>query len=305
MKIASVCRAYGNGGGMENVVDDRAVALREAGHEVVIVHAADGKYSDDFAAKCVSECDRFAPDIIHLDSFDGDRPWWVDRGERVALTVHSTPWSSYFTKWNAWRHDRGKEPGLFFKLIAQQCDIMAKADVVIAMNRYEHECLRDRCGLLAAKLVYNPIAPYFFEGPIAPVPADGYFLHIGNQVVRGYIEFVQACHAAGVEHHIASGVARRDMPAVYAGCKALVLPTYRADGYDLTVAEANACGRTAIVGATGPYLAECGGGIEATPLGDPQALADRLAGEFETQDIYEASRHEPGYHAHEWLEAVA
>ena len=267
MRIVSACRSYGNGGGMENVVHDRAVALRALGHEVTVVHASDGLYSDEFAAQCVDQCDLIKPDIIHLDSFDGSRQWWVDRPERVAVTLHSNAWSSFFSKWNLWMHDRAEHPGMSYTSARRHCGIIRTFDVAIAIGRYEHDLLRDACNVPDAKLVYNPIAPEFFDTPTVPPPADGYFMHIGKQVARGWDIAKLAALSIGAEIRSVSGVSRQDMVAVYDGCKALVLPTFRADGYDLTVAEAEARCRPSFVGATGNYLAEAGGGIVATPLG--------------------------------------
>lgn len=305
MRIVSVCRDYGNGGGMENVVHDRAEALRALGHDVTVVSAADGCYSDEFAEQCVTACGALKPDVVCLDSFDSGRPWWVGRPERVALTMHSNPWSLFFTKWNLWMAGFTTEPGASYSAMRRVCETIREADVVIAISGYEQGMLQDQCGVPEARLVYNPIAPYFFDAPITGPPADGYFLHVGHNAARGCAVALRAAEQAGVEVRFAAGLRRDEMVAVYDGCRALVLPTYRADGYDLTVAEAEARCRPALVGATGAYRSEAGGGIVALPLGDVDAWAEALSGPLPEVDGYDASRHEPGYHAAAWLEAVA
>jgi len=305
MRIASVCRSYGNGGGMENVVHDRAEALRALGHEVHIISAPDGLYSDAFAAQCVEGCDRVKPDVICLDSFDGARSWWVERKERVALTLHGTPWSQFFTKWNLWMHAGRREPGASYANMRRMCKIIQQADVVIAISHYEQGLLQDLHGVPDAKCVYNPIAPYFFDTPTVPVPADGYFLCVGNHDVRGFDVAAKAAARAGVPFRVAKGVSREDMVAVYDGCRALVLPTVRPAGYDLTVAEAAARGRPVIVSGVGAYRLDGVPGTCYVPMRDVGAVAEAMGivGRVHMAPVY-ASRHKPETHARAWVEAV-
>jgi len=302
MRIVSVCRRYGEPGGMENVVHDRAEELRALGHDVFILNSSDGQYSAEFAAHCVDQCTRLAPDVVHLDSYDAGRPWWVDRPGNprvIACTLHSNPWSSFFSKWNLWRHGRASHPGMSYVNAAAQCDLMRSFDVVIGISRHECRLLRDMCGVWDAWLVYNPIAPYFFDKPTVPLPDGAPWLHVGTNAARGVDVARAACELAGVELRIVTGVPREAMVAVYDECCGLLLPTFRSDGYDLTVAEASARGRPVVAGATGACATEC---MYTVPLGDAEALAAELRAE--PACVMSAEQHEPRAHALAWLEAV-
>lgn len=307
MRIVSVCRSYGTGGGMENVVHDRAVALRALGHEVFVVHAEDHRYSDTFARLCIERCDALKPELIHLDSYDGARPWWVDRPERVALTLHGNPWSYFFTKWNLWMHAGGKEPGMSYSATRRALECIRKADVVIVISEYERGLLCDTCGV-DVRTVYNPIAPYFFDTPQAEWPQGGYFLSVGGSTKRRGFDLARAAAATiGVEWRHATTVPREEMVEVYDGCRALVLPTFRTDGFDLVVHEALARGRPAIISRLGAYRSEAEGAI-LVPPGDVEALCEamrRCQPPLAKARMRARLRHLPARHARTWLEAVA
>jgi len=286
---------------MENVVWDRTEALRALGHEVTVIHASDGTYSDAFARQCVAECDKCKPDVIHLDSFDRERPWWIARKEFIALTMHSNPWSLFFTKWNLWRHGHTGVPSINLADLATQCDIIRHANVVLAISRYEHRLLLDACGVPQARLVYNPIPSYFFDTPRVPVPTNGHFLHFGTSNTRGHNVAVAAAKVAGVELRVASGLSRPELVQVYDGCKALVLPSFRADGFDLTVAEATARCRPVITYYAGAYSTECAG---ALPLGDMGAVVRAMQRPLPTVAADAANAFRPANHAAAWLKAI-
>ena len=305
MRIVTVCRAHNSPGGMGGVSRDRAAALRAAGHEVHVVAPRDRRYSDEFATACVAACDKVRPDLIHLDSYDGSRIWWGDRAERVALTMHSTTWSLFLTKWCLWRAGIAGPPTTSFPSMAKQCDNMQKADLVIAISRWEQGIMQDLCGLPDARMVYNPIAPYFFDTPRRPVPAGGYVLSAGAASTRGYDVAEGAAKEIGVPFKHVRGIAREDMVDVYDRCRALVLPTARASGFDLIYAESIARGRPVIVSKLAAYRMDCLPGTCHVPIRDVQAVASAI-GTANCLEIEEgaADRHRPERHAAAWLEAV-
>jgi len=304
MRIVSVCRSFGNGGGMENVVEDRADALRALGHDVHVIAAADGNYSDAFAQECADQCDTLAPDLIHLDSFESSRMWWDGRSERVALTLHASPWSHFFTKWNTWVHMGGKAPGMSYDLMKKQCAAIARADVVIAISRYEQGVLHDLCNVPDAKCVYNPIAPYFFSDTRMGADA-GYFLGAGDTNVRGFDVARDAAALIGAEFRHVQRVPRRTMPAIYDACTAMVLPTVRPSGYDLTVAESLARGKPVITSKVGPQREDVLPGMVLVPIRDVDAVAEAMRNVGSIQVPNDAAnRFRPERHAEAWLEAV-
>ena len=306
MRVVQVCRAHNLPGGLGGVSRDRARALEAAGHEVHVIAPPDRCYSDAFAAACVDACDKLKPDIVHLDSYDSSRIWWADRPERVVLTMHTSGWSLFLSKWCLWRAGLAGPPATSFTDLAKQCDHMQKADVVIAISAWEQGILQDLCGLPDARCVYNPIAPYFFDTPTVPVPADGYFLCAGDPATRGYDVAEAAAREAGVPLRRVQGVPREDMVAVYDGCRALVLPTARPSGFDLIYAEAVARGRPVIVSKLAAYRLDWLSGTCYVPIGDVQRVAQAMR-LISCLDIAPgaADRHRPERHAAAWLEAIA
>lgn len=285
MKIMCVCRVYPTQrpGGMCFVAQDRAEELARRGYEVVVITTgltvgqtreevqtvngvvvrhqpcAPQAYSREFADGCINECKSFRPDILHLDSFDRDRPWFQDRpgnpSEVVAITMHGTHVGAALTEWNRFQAGQGASTGLKFKDWRQEAIGLARADHVFAISEAEQWQLEDVYGLPNVHLVYNPIAPYFFEKEITAPPKDGYLLvaAISGSGVRQWPVAEKIAAAVGVPLRKAENIPRTEMPAVYDGCRLVLLPTLYAQGGDLAVCEAMARGRAVAGYATGTY----------------------------------------------------
>lgn len=348
MKIALACRIhpFHRPGGMPSVFRDRSHALAAAGHEIhvlttsisrrgrgsesedngVIVHHVPCRReinSAEFAEHCRRHCESWRPDIIHLDSYDPHNLWWQDHpggAKRTACTLHGFGTGAFLTRWNLYRTRGGPAPQFDAADTKREAEIVSKFDVAIGISLHEHWMLRDMLGVFNAKLVYNPIPGYFFNGqasPYTPTPQDSgarkrRFLcaAISGQDVRGFHIAKEAARLAGVELDVISGVRREDMPAAYDRCDGLVLPTCWGQGFDLTCAESLARLRPVICSAVGSYLREsesggmCGNCV-TVPVGDIDALAAAMRGPLPWVTLAAAWQHKPEIHAQNWLEAVA
>jgi glycosyltransferase involved in cell wall biosynthesis len=340
MKIMLVSRVtpHHRPGGMPFVVQDRAEALAKAGHDVHVVtthlagktvervgslvHFFDAespsqKWSREFARACEEHWRCFQPDVLHLDSFDAEHPWWQDK--RACITVHGFGWGAFLTKWNLWTKDPrvaiGLTPPPTFDAIRLGCEVkmLRCARVAIGVSKHEYRMLRDEYGLPQAKLVYNPIAEFFFFQDRSERDRE-YFVcaAVSGQQERGFGVARSAAIRAGVELRICERLPREQLPAVYDGAKALVLPTFYAQGFDLAVCEARARGCPAIVSATGSYLAEAGPWDTLIQPGDTDGLADALMkwGQQPVTplaDLMQSSAdcHRPDRHVEEWLAATS
>lgn len=336
MKIMLVCRVYAahRRGGMPHVVQDRAHALLAAGHDVLVVTTGYGKskseakppsdgvpviytgsppevYSADFASSCAFQFVHYKPDILHLDSFDGSNRWWeqVAIGKaRTACTLHGFGWGAFLTKWNLYRCGLGGKPDFDPEGLAREAKHLGFFNTVIGVSLHEVDMLRLAYGL-DAKLVYNPIAKYFFDPPFKHPPLTPRFLCVAHsgKTVRGFDIAQKAAAAIGVEMGVINDLPRRSLPAVYDGCTALVLPTFYAQGYDLTVAEALARRRPVIVSEIGSYTREAAAGQEGLhtfPLNDVKALTEIMRRKLPAAGEHAAAKHYPQTHARKWLEAI-
>lgn len=341
MKIVLSCKVYPTirAGGMGFVCQDRARALVKDGHEVHVLTTGRGlaaddieddcgvqvhhlvcdsaRYSGQFVSQCEGFCKAYCPDILHFDSFGIDhRHWWKSRPgnpKQIAVTMHGFCWGAYFTRWNIWMREGGVPPELNANSMAAERDAICSFDVQIGISRHEHWQLRDLMGIFNAKLVYNPIAEYFFEG-LTPRPDNKRFLcaAVSGQRERGFHLAQQAANQCGAELVVTSKVPRREMPALIDSCCALVLPTAYAQGCDLAVGEALLRNRPVIVCATGSYLrdSEVGGiyhgALKLVPLGNPAALADAMLSPLIMCDGYrqQLHKHHPDTHVEKWLEAI-
>lgn len=327
-------------GGMPHVVADRASALAAAGHTVEVVTTSipgldpmcvprdycvsteaplgvgspPQRWTREFSEVCAERYRRFRPDVVHLDSFDRANMWWdggVDRARcRVAITLHGFGWGAFLTNWNRARRLGDLFPKPNFEDMAAEAAALARADVVIGVSRHEWRMLRDEYGLTQARLVYNPIARCFFDTPPAP-RLDAYFLSaaVSGQDTRGFTAAKQACERVGVPFREVRDVPREQMPAVYDGAAALILPTAYGQGYDLAVCEARARGVAAIMSATGSYLSEAEEFDRLVPPLDAGAVERELrtwsAPNRLTVRAVAEERHHPDRHAQAWLRAVA
>src|SRR5690606_34600354 len=112
----------------------------------------------------------------------------------------------------------------------------------------------------SAKLVYNPISWSFFNAPrMTPKEHSAKFVlcaAFSGAEIRGFRLAENAALQLKLPFRVANNVDRKAMHAVYDEASVFVLPTFYAQGYDLTVAEALARGCPVVVSATGSYLRE-------------------------------------------------
>lgn len=247
------------------------------------------------------------PDIVHCDSFDRRRPFWLGVPFRTAITCHGFGQGSWLTKCNLARAKGLPLPPRPDEELNAEAGVLGTADVVIGVSRHECNMLRGDYGLANVKLVPNPIPDYFFT-PLSAAPQT-YFLSaaISGQDIRGFAQAKEACRLAGVPFREARGIRREDMPAVYDGAKALLLPTAYSQGHDLSVAESRARGVPAIVSNVGSYLTEAEPfDCLVRPLNvEDMVIAIRSWREPDRETIRAAAdAHRPAYHAVAWLDAV-
>jgi len=97
------------------------------------------------------------------------------------------------------------------------------------------------------------------------------------------------------------------MPAKYDGACGLVVPTFWAQGFDLTVAESLARRRPVVCSHTGSYgrFSEQSKYVRAVPVGDWGELARVLSEPVPSVSCSAADIHKPGVHAMLWLEKCA
>lgn len=323
------------------VCQDRAEALAKLGHEVYVLTTggqphirlngvtvfhlpcAPQVYSSEFAALCVEQCKQLEPDVLHFDSADLQRPWWTERPGNprvVAVTMHGFSFGGWLTKWNLYRCGLDpREPTFPAAAIRREAEILRKTfDRVLAISLHEQTMLEDQYGIPQARLVRNPIADYFFDLPTVLPPDNKRFLcaAISGHGQRGFKLAEQAAKAAGVQLQVVSDCVRSKMPCIIDECQGLLLPTFYAQGYDLTVAEALARRRPVVVSATGSYLREWGtsgwpyhDGFESPvitfPAGDAEALAAILRKPMPVvEEEFTDDSHRPKFHAKRWLEAL-
>lgn len=339
MRIVCITRVWPTmrGGGLGNVCQDRAHALARAGHEVYVIttsnstqagtvnHAQFGfegggavtvvytsspahQWSPEFAHECATWIKALKPGIVHSDSFDRDNIYWTDLNVPFHITMHGMSMGGWLTDWNLARtQDRPVVP---FPEAAIRKEIAAlkTAKSVIGISKWEYRTMCDFYGLTNAKLVYNPIAPYFFDNvPTYDPKTRKAFLCAavsqGNK--RGFEVVRQAAKRAGVKLHVVTDVVREQMPAIYDKVRAIVLPTAFAQGKDLSLCEARARGVPAIISPTGSYWDDGGEWDQYSPIGD----VDRLAGLLSRYNgaivpAWAADAHRPEVHVTNWLNAI-
>lgn len=343
MRIVLACRVYPTHrpGGMPFVCQDRAEELARMGHDVhvattghpdgresevvngVVIHYLESSpivYSEEYAVACVKLCDRLLPDIVHLDSFDRERPWWkaiYRKPKATACTMHGFGMGAFLTHFNACRisseiYKAAPDVlGMHFEI-----KHLPSFDRVFAISLHEQTLLEDCYGLTNVKLLYNPIPQYFFDRPIVDLPSTRRFIcaAISGQSTRMFDLARRAADRIGVELIMASDVPRDKMPELYDSVTALIVPTLYAQGYDLTVAEALARDRSVILSQTGSYYREFRDVFAwpgaMFPVGDESALVNAMEGHLpQPSQIIGgrelALRHHPKRHAFRWLEGVS
>lgn len=293
----------------------------------VTIHYIDAKpcdYSSEFAVGCETLYGRLRPDVLHFDSFDRSRPWWskLERSKQnIAVTMHGFGFGEWLTQFNLARLGvrpmkvNGMPPEKYAAIMDEAKILRETFSTVIGISRHEWSMLVDQYGvpLSMTKLVYNPIGQWYFDEPRRSIPDKPSFLcaAVSGQVERLFNVAKQAADKAGFELAIVNGKTRRQMVDAYDNATAVIVPSAYAQGYDLTIAEAHARGRVAIVSSTGSYLQDCYGreGTIVTTLGDVDDIvramawvqSNRVTAPIPSRFV---SRHHPARHAENWLEAV-
>lgn len=344
MKIVLATRVYPTQrpGGLPHVCQDRAEALAAAGHDVTVLttglpgythkevkengvrilhlNCPPMDYTAAFALQCKAAVAKIRPELVHLESCDRDRPWWDDRPRayRTAITMHGFELGGYLTKLNLALHYGDRLPNPEHDKITRERKVLRDMfDRVIAMCHYEYRLLASHYNVAESRLrlVYNPIAPYFFTPPV-PLPAADKprFLcaAVSGHSERGFALAKEAADSLGYELVIAKAIARRDMPDFIDGFHGLVIPTFYAQGFDLTFAEARARQRPIICTTAGSYFDESqalGAEDEScirVSMGNVTQLAAAMQRVMTTRggdSAYNVHRHRPNVHVTEWLTA--
>lgn len=325
MKILCCCRSYPtfNRGGMEMVCQNRAEELARQGHEVhvvtaggptgeiggVTVHvpagstAKPGKYSQELADGMVALSKSLRPDILHLDSFDAGRLWWLDRPgnpKTIACTLHGCVVSSMTTAWNHYRCGMDSEPQVVWSGLLSMATSSQTFDRIVCISPYEQGMSKAWTGCFDTKLVYNPIHGRFF-GPHKPLDPNGAFL-CNDQRWPDLAK--RAGEIAGLPVIALKGVAPQDMPRAYDEARGFLIPTFCGQGYDLMAAEAAARGRPVIAFAAGSFLMNDSPWLVKVPMGDVAAMARAMRGPLPVVPEGAVDVHRPENHVKSWLEAV-
>lgn len=289
------------------------VAGAEAAESGVIVHylgAPAQEWSRAFAELAATRVENVAPEILHLDSFDRENVWWPGMAPRVAVTMHGLGWGGWLTEWNKARA-YGETLAIFpARKLLQEAEGLAQADIVFGVSRWEHRLLRDQYGIERARLLYNPIAPYFFEERPRRERHGFLCVAVSQGGTRGFKIAEAAARRAGVRLTVATDIRRDGMVELYDRAQAIVLPTAFCQGYDLSVAEARARGCPAIMSPTGSYLDEAlPEWDELVGLGNVAELAHVMKtwGDVRRLRTVEAEtdpRHKPAEHVRRWLELI-
>jgi len=326
MKILCCCRSYAtiNKGGMEAVCRDRAEELARQGHDVHVVtsggptgeiggvtvhvpagaNAKESKYSQELANGMVALSKSLKPDILHLDSFDAGRLWWLDRPGNpkvIACTLHGAVVSSMQIAWNQYRCGMGKEPHVEWSGLLSMAKSSQTIDRLICISPFEQWMSKAWTGCFDTRLVYNPIHGRFFV-PHKPLNPRGEFL---CSRLRCPELAQKAGKLAGMPVRVLAGVAPQDMPRAYDEARAYLLPTFFSQGYDLMAAEAAARGRPVIAFGVGSFLMNDSPWLVKVPMGDVAAMARAMAGPLPVVPEGAVDIHRPESHVKSWLEAIA
>lgn len=319
-------------------MQDRAAALAAAGHHVTVLTSGltrrnisrtdeisqyltirylssqSQRYSDQLASEQLAACLQINPDIVHSDSLDVNRPWWKELPHTIktSITLHGFAWGALFTQFGLAIAGRGGSNNFDWDGFLKERETINSFNVVIGISRHEHWMLQSLFAITRAKLVYNPIANYFFDTPAKPVTpaASKRFMcaAISGQSYRGFDLAEKAAKLAGMELVTHSSTPREQMPAAYDDCCALVLPTLFQQGADLCVDEAQSRCRPVLASATGSYLreAEVNAGIHLFPPGDIEAIAKLMRQASQGKlaaDAEQSEKHRPEQHIKNWLAA--
>jgi glycosyltransferase involved in cell wall biosynthesis len=262
-----------------------------------------GVHSPALAQGTVEVLQALRPDVLHLDSFDGDSSWWQQRPGKpkmIALTMHGANWGKVLTRWNDYRLGNSDDCGMDWKGLRSQTDKMHTFDRVIAVSLHEQWMIQQLDGCLSTRLVYNPIAPAYFA-PRVDCPAGAPFMAMASRWPK---MAERAAAESGMPLDIIEGVPSAKMPAVYDAHRALVLPTLWAQGYDTVIAESLARGRPVLAFASGSTLMDRSPGVSICEMGRPDVLGRMMAEPLPHVPEGVADRFRPERHAAAWLEAV-
>ena len=336
MRIVLTCRATGwhRPGGLGHVIQTRAVALAKAGHDVHVLttgvrptalaaprDAWDGltihevsppadHYDDQFASGCTAKCRELQPDVIHMDSFDRLRHWWAERPgspQCVATTLHGEDIGCTFTQWRLWRDGKRGEFEWDSQRIRELCDAMHTFDRVISTALFDQWIFADLLGCGVSPLVYNPVPEFFYENTTEPDPAAPYlFSAMWGSAERGLPLAREAAAKAGVALLQGGKFQRTALPQRYDSSRALLLPSYQSQGYDLSVAESLVRRRPVIASNVGLWSCEAHARswIKCLPVNDADAWADALKQPMPHVPAMAGFEFRPATHVSKWLEAL-
>lgn len=315
---------------MAFVCQDRAEALAKIGHEVFVITTGaacsreqgmlsiigagcpECRYSDEFATRCSELVRQIDPAIVHLESFDSARPWWVDCGKPVTITLHGFGFGAFLSHWNLWHVNKFMPLQCGREQMLKERDLLAKADRVIAISPSELWQLQDPYALSNAVLVRNPISNDFFDRPLADPPVRRSFVcaAVSHAAQRRFREVKRIGRDIEVAVTMADSYERSQMPELYDRHSALVLPSLYAQGSSLTTDEALSRGRPVIAWNTGSIWHDQRPGIVKVAPGDLDGLAAAMTGHLPTVDAVTSHGvptppNHPAVHADNWLKAVA
>lgn len=276
------------------------------------------RWTREFAEECSRTVSTLSPSILHLDSFDREYTWW--EGKKTAITLHGFGMGAWFTRWNLYRAGAVPSPPVFDHMdITREIQGLRKAYRVLGVSRWEVRMLLDQYGLSPdrVRLVYNPIAPYFFGGQLTGERKGFISVAASQQGIRGFptIPHLMKTHLPEESYRVLTGFRREDLSSYYRTARALVLPTAFAQGYDLAIAEGRACGCPAIMTTTGSYLDEKGEWDVGVRLGSSEDMVSALVrmtsrsfNDIKTASFdasVAAEVHRPENHVKSWLAAIA
>ena len=341
MRIVLVTRVYPTHrpGGLPHVCQDRAEALAAAGHEVLVLttglkgnvskkieqngvtiwhtECRPCEYTNAFALNCEAAVAHLRPKLVHLESCDRERPWWdkPDKVYRTAVTMHGFEMGGYLTEFNLAVNSGAVLPRPDNDKIQREIKVLRNMfDRVLAISLHEYRLLASYYNVAETKLrhVYNPIAPYFFTAPAQTALHDPHFLcaAVSGHSQRGFELAKQAADKAGYKLLIAKDISRDEMPAFIDQCRGLVIPTFYAQGFDLTFAEALARKRPIICTTAGSYFDESEplllhGECIRVSMNNVGQLATAMRTIVEHPPVMhnDAYRHRPEIHCMSWLQA--
>jgi len=188
------------------------------------------------------------------------------------------------------------------------------ATMVITPTEAVRRAVMERFGLRASRVAAVPqAASEMFRATPAPADREKYFLFVGTLEPRKNLSLlVEAWREVRKTHDVGlviAGRARRDfkaiapepglelrgavddeeLPALYAGARAVVYPTFY-EGFGLPVLEAMQCGAVVITSRDPAVMEVSGGAAVHVDAGDTRAWAEALTAVLESPERFEPWR---------------